>query len=181
MELMERTHRLFFALWPSDSLRDQLASEVAPVLSHARARPIPPQNFHITLAFLGAVQARRLPSVMDAASQVEEGAVHLRLEQLEAWPGSHVLCVTPARCEPLHRLVEQLRINLLAHHLEPDQKDFRPHVTLAREWRDRSVEGAIGPFDWRADDFVLAESEASRHGSQYRIIGRWPLMDTTRE
>jgi len=181
MELMERTHRLFFALWPNDALRDRLAHEVASIVTDTRARSIPPQNFHITLAFLGAVQARRLPSVMEAASQVDEAPVELRLEQLEAWPGAHVLCLTPGRCEPLHRLVDQLRINLLAHHLEPDQKEFRPHVTIAREWRDRNVERRIGPFAWSAQDFVLAESETSRSSSQYRIIGRWPLTRSAQE
>jgi RNA 2',3'-cyclic 3'-phosphodiesterase len=175
MELMERTHRLFFALWPTEALRDELVKTVEPLLEGKKARRIRPDNFHITLAFLGAVQARKLPSIMEAASGLDGEPLELRLEKIEAWPGSHVLCLTPGQCAPLSDLVERLRRNLLAHQVELDQKDFRPHVTVAREWRDRSIEGAIEPIEWSANEFVLVESENTREGSRYQIIGRWPL------
>jgi 2'-5' RNA ligase len=177
MELTERTHRLFFALWPGDGLRDRLAEAIRPVTEGKKARPIPAENFHITLAFLGAVQARRLPSVMEAASRIELPPLKLSIGDVEAWSGAHILCVTPVASPPLHMLVDRLRFNLLARQVEPDQKEFRPHITVAREWRDRNVSGSIGPFDWTADDFVLVESESGREGSQYRIIGRWLLTD----
>ena len=181
MELMERTHRLFFALWPTDALRDELVKTVEPLLEHKRARRIRPDNFHITLVFLGAVQARKLPSIMEAASGLEGEPLDFTLEKVEAWPGSHVLCVTPGRCAPLRELVDSLRSNLLAHQVELDQKDFRPHVTVARDWRDRSVEGAIGAITWSSDEFVLVESENTREGSRYRIIGRWPLATRSQD
>jgi 2'-5' RNA ligase len=181
MELMERTHRLFFALWPTDALRDELVKNVEPLLERKKSRRIRPDNFHITLAFLGAVQARKLPSIMEAASSIDGEPVELELAKIEAWPGSHVLCLTPERCAPLSELVERLRFNLSAHQVEPDQKDFRPHVTVAREWRDRSVEGAIGPIKWAANEFVLVESENTREGSRYRIIGRWPLGTSSQD
>jgi RNA 2',3'-cyclic 3'-phosphodiesterase len=181
MELMERTHRLFFALWPAEALRDELVKTIEPLLEHKKARRTRPDNFHITLAFLGAVQARKLPSIIEAASDLEGEPLELRLEKLEAWPGSHVLCLTPGQCAPLHALVDGLRHNLLAHQVELDQKDFRPHVTVAREWRDRSVEGAIAPIRWSAKEFVLVESESTRDGSRYRIIGRWPLATRSQD
>jgi RNA 2',3'-cyclic 3'-phosphodiesterase len=174
MELMERTHRLFFALWPSVELRDQLAAAVGPLLEGKHARAIPAANFHITLAFLGAVQARKLPGVMEAASRIEAPALTLSVADIEVWDGARILCLTP-EASPLQDLVERLRRNLLARQLEPDRREFRPHVTIAREWRDGNVGGSIGPFEWRAEDFVLVESESAREGSQYRIIGRWPL------
>jgi 2'-5' RNA ligase len=177
MELMERTHRLFFALWPSAELRDQLAAAVRPLLDGKHARAIPAANFHITLAFLGAVQARKLPSVMEAASRVEAPQLTLNLADVEAWSGAHILCLTPKSSSSLHSLVDRLRFNLLERQLEPDRKEFRPHITVAREWRDGNVGTSIGPFRWRAEDFVLVESESAREGSQYRIVGRWPLAE----
>ena len=83
MELMERTHRLFFALWPTDALRDELVKTVEPLLERKRARRIRPDNFHITLAFLGAVQARKLPSIMEAASGLEGEPLDFTLEKVE--------------------------------------------------------------------------------------------------
>ena len=175
MELMERTHRLFFALWPNDQLRGQLAAAARPLLEGKRARPIPSDNLHITLAFLGAVQARKLPSVMAAASSIEVARFDLTIDRVEAWSGADILCLTPTAYPSLRALVERLRVNLLEHQLDPDRKDFRPHVTIGRDWREHHVDSTIGPFAWCAEEFVLVESEAGRKGSLYRVIGRWPL------
>jgi 2'-5' RNA ligase len=175
MELMERTHRLFFALWPNDQLRSRMAAAARSLLEGKRARAVPADNLHITLAFLGPVQARRLPSVMAAASAIDAAPFDLTIDRVEAWADADILCLTPASCPSLRALVDRLRVNLLEHQLDPDRKDFRPHVTIGRDWGEKQVEATIGPFAWSADDFVLVESETGRKGSQYRIIGRWPL------
>ena len=175
MELMERTHRLFFALWPNDQLRTQMAAAARPLLEGKRARSIPADNLHITLTFLGPVQARKLPAVMAAASSVDVSPFDLTIDRLEAWAGADILCLTPTSCPSLSALVDRLRVNLLEHQLDPDRKDFRPHITIGRDWHERQVDSRIGPFAWSAEEFVLVESESSRRGSQYRIIGRWPL------
>lgn len=167
--------RLFFALWPSDALRAQLAAAVAPIVERGEGRPIPPRNFHITLAFLGGVAADKVAAVMAAASETGGTPLHLSIERVEVWRGAGILCLTPAAAPELIDLVDRLRINLLARQLEPDQKEFRPHVTLARDWLERHVDGSIGPFDWQADEFVLVESAPTRDGSIYQIVERWPL------
>ena len=167
--------RLFFALWPSDALRAQMAAEVAPIVARGEGRAIPPQNLHITLAFLGGVASEKVAAVMAVAAEIESPPLRLSIERMEVWRDAGILCMTPATAPELAELVDRLRIKLLARQLEPDQKEFRPHVTLARDWRERHVDGSIGPFEWRADEFVLVESAATRDGSAYRIVGRWPL------
>ncbi|MGH8519928.1 MAG: 2'-5' RNA ligase family protein, partial [Gammaproteobacteria bacterium] len=51
------TQRLFFALWPSEEARSSLA-EVTASLHVRRAKPVPAENLHITLLFLGSVTAQ---------------------------------------------------------------------------------------------------------------------------
>lgn len=175
MEPNAPTRRLFFALWPSDALRAQLAASCREIVEHGHGRRIPPQNFHITLAFLGSVAAAQVPAVIDSAAEIDGAPLQLSIERLEVWRSAGILCLTTAPAPSLTDLVGRLRIKLLARQVEPDQQEFRPHVTLARDWRDSTVEGSVGPFGWRADDFVLIESAATREGSSYRIVGRWPL------
>lgn len=170
-----RMQRLFFALWPPEDVRAKIADSVGPIIGRAEARPIPVENLHITLAFLGAVPVDRIPSVTAAAEGVESSPVSLKLGRVEVWRGADILCLTPDPSDVLNGLVERLRVSLLEQHVEPDRKDFRPHVTLARDWHDRRAEGALGPFEWASSDFVLVASEPTRSGSTYRIIGRWPL------
>jgi RNA 2',3'-cyclic 3'-phosphodiesterase len=176
MTLPARMQRLFFGLWPSNELRARIAAAVEPIIDPAQARKIPPANLHITLAFLGAVPSDKLTAVMEAASQIDAAPFLLSIERVEVWRGANVLCLIPAPCSALDEMVERLRFNLLARQVEPDQKEFRPHITVAREWRSQSGEGPIGPLEWSAKDFVLVESEVVSGRSDYRIIGRWPLV-----
>lgn len=175
MEPKASTRRLFFALWPSDALRAQLAAASRQFVERGEGRSIPPQNFHITLAFLGSVAATQVPAVTAAAGEIDGAPLQLSIERLEVWRSAGILCLTAAPAPSLADFVDRLRIKLLARHIEPSRQDFRPHVTLARDWRDASVEGSVGPFEWRADEFVLIESEATCDGSSYRIVERWRL------
>lgn len=158
-------------------LRQQIDERVRPFLSGRNARIIPPANFHITLAFLGAVGEENLPQVIEAADQVKSEAFEVTLAQLELWKNSQLAClaITPTP-PPLRALVDRLRINLLARNVQADQKEFKGHVTIAREWQDKSLDTQIEPLIWTADEFVLVESKSRHTGSEYSVVGRWPLM-----
>jgi 2'-5' RNA ligase len=175
MEASRRMHRLFFALWPTDALRDRLAAAVRPIVASSHSRAIPAENFHITLAFLGTVPTDNVPRVMEAASQIVAAPFVLSIERLESWRSAHLLCLTPRPSGALQKVVDDLRCNLLARGIEPDQKEFRPHVTVAREWTNADIDGSIGAFNWPADDIVLIESQSGPDGSRYQIKARWPL------
>jgi 2'-5' RNA ligase len=168
--------RLFFALWPTEALREQIGSAVQPILDGRKARPIPLINLHITLAFLGSVPEAALADILAAANQTSADRFDFTIDHLETWRRSHIACLTieptPA---PLAVLVERLRFSLLARKVEADQKEFKAHVTVARDWREEGLERRVGPFVWSAEEFVLVESQAGSTGSQYSIVQRWPL------
>jgi 2'-5' RNA ligase len=172
------TRRLFFALWPTDELREQIARAVGPLLAGRRARPIPPANFHITLAFLGSVLETKLPDVIAAAREVSGAPFVLQLTRAESWRRTQIAWL-PVEPMPhaLHGLAERLRFSLLAKDLEVDRKAFRAHVTIARDWRDRPLDARIGPFDWPVRDFVLVQSKTGPCGSEYYVLERWPLRE----
>ena len=66
----ERTHRLFFALWPSEALRAALAPCIRALQPAGVGRPQRPDQWHVTLEFLGSVPASRVAAARDAAAQV---------------------------------------------------------------------------------------------------------------
>jgi len=171
------TRRLFFALWPTETLREQIEELVRPVLSGCNARLIPPANFHVTLAFLGSVTDDALASIMDAAGQIDSEAFELTFDHVETWMSAHIAClaITPAPA-PLTRLVDRLRSSLWVRNVDADRKEFKAHVTLARDWHDRTLDEPIDPLSWSATQFVLVESKAGDAGSEYTILDRWPLM-----
>ena len=54
---------------------------------------------------------------------------------------------------------------------EPEQRPYRPHVTLARKVRGRPETGSA-LMEWFCDDFCLVESA----GGKYSVLRRWPEL-----
>lgn len=173
-----RTRRLFFALWPDDELRAQIAASARTVLAERRARAIPAVNLHVTLAFLGSVAEESVRDVIEAANEVQAEPFELTLDRVESFRPAQVAWLRVAEIPPaLEMLVQRLRLALAARQIEVDDKPFKPHVTIARNWRDRRLNQRIGPFAWAVRAFVLVESKTGEQGSEYRILQTWPLAD----
>lgn len=175
---MERgdVRRLFFALWPSDAVREEIHSKTRRFVTDGRA--IPAANFHITVLFLGEIPQTRLEGIRRAgarASATAEG-FEVSLDQVESFARSKVLCLTAAATPPaLAALAEQLRFNLLAQQVNLQDQPLRPHVTLARSFSRPHPASGAPLIRWRVDELALVESERGRAGSSYAVIDRWPL------
>lgn len=94
----EQTRRLFFALWPHHALQTALAAITRDVVLASGGRPVPPENFHVTLVFLGMVAGARVADVMAIATDVARGGVGGSLEvafdAIEYWKKPKVICAT---------------------------------------------------------------------------------------
>jgi 2'-5' RNA ligase len=168
--------RLFFSLWPDDALRARLVAATDALLAGKRARKTHPANLHLTLAFLGSVPPEALDAVIAAGDQVRASQFELTFDRLESWRAAHVACITidPAPA-PLAALVSQLRAELAARQVPVDSKDFRAHITLARDWRAGRLDARVEPLSWPVEEFVLVESKLGLQGSEYSVLRRWPL------
>ena len=149
------------------------------------ARWVDPENYHITLRFIGDIDQRTADEIADALKRVDRPSFDLSLEALDAFgankPHSIVACVknSPALKE---LQAEQERI-IQRIGLEPERRKFRPHVTLAR------IKGASEPDaaaylalrgDFRTPPFpvgrfVLLSSRASKGGGPYVMEEAYPL------
>jgi len=169
--------RLFFALWPEASVRQALAAAMEPLKPKLAAQWIRPANLHITLAFLGDVEAERVGRACAAADTVSSPGFELCLDSLEHWRKPQILCLSPAAPVPaLQQLAVGLAGQLQAAGFDLDKRPYRPHLTLARK-------AAFWPADlrwerpivWKSTAFVLAESSQDSRGSVYSILKTWPL------
>jgi 2'-5' RNA ligase len=172
----ERFHRLFFALWPDAALREALIPRIRALQPAGVGRPQRPDQWHVTLEFLGSVPAVRLEAARDAAASVEAEPFEIAFDAVEYWRRPQVLCLA-ARDLPaaLEGMVRDLRAGLAVHGFEPERRPFRPHLTLARKV-SRPVElPAFEPLHWPAAEFALVESVTDRSGSYYAPLDAWPL------
>jgi 2'-5' RNA ligase len=175
--------RLFTALEVPPAVAEHLAMLRGGL---PRARWIDPQNYHLTLRFIGDVGGREAEAVAEAMARVSRTAFAVRLTGIEAL-GTRRPHAIVARAESSAPLME-----LQAEHericqrlgMPPDGRKYIPHVTLARldngPHRDiahyLALRGGFvtGPF--AIDRFVLFSSRDSVGGGPYLIEEEYPLL-----
>lgn len=171
---MSRARRLFFALWPDDGVRHALLHWQTKHLT-ANVRWQHRADLHLTLHFLGMVDAARLDALQAMGDGISSSPFELMLDQIGHWPRPRVLWCgptsPPGELLDLHRLLGE---GLAALGLPIETRPFRPHVTLARKVRSNPAAGSLVPISWSVREWVLVES---RPGAVplYQPLFCWPL------
>jgi 2'-5' RNA ligase len=136
---------------------------------------VPDANLHLTLAFLGPVEADRAASIAAAVGALSLPAFELVIDRQGWWRRSGVLWLGPSASPPaLNRLVKALWAALEPLGFWPDFRHFRPHVTVARRCA-RGRSGEVEPLVWPVSGFELMVSVHHRKGAAYRVHRSWPL------
>lgn len=169
------TQRLFFALWPSEEVRSGLAEVMASL--HVRcAKPVPAENLHITLLFLGSVTTQTRTCAEAIAEGIAGHPFELSLDQIGLWPQSGILWLGARELpESLAALARDLRHGIAGCGIDLDARPFKPHVTLLRKALLVRRERPLGAVAWHVDDFVLVESKTTRDDSHYQVLTSWRL------
>jgi 2'-5' RNA ligase len=162
--------RLFLALWPADHEQAQAAAVQAAITWPHAAKLVAHENLHLTLHFLGEVDANRVP-VLRNAPAARAGPLSLTLDRFAVWDGGISVLepsTVPAELLDLHAaLGHQLR----SADFEIERRRFRPHVTLARRGQGAAPKRPIGQITWRASSYALVESA----GGKYSVLQEWQL------
>jgi len=166
--------RLFFALPVSEAQRRALA-QWRRGLNLRSGKPVPATNFHVTLLFLGDVDTAQVPAICAAVDQlsVSSAAPRLVLDRVQVWQRASALVLEAQQTPPaLLQLVYSLQQALLPLGVEAAGREYRPHLTLARDYRGQPPEASSAPdFYLTARHFTLYES---RKGA-YWPLAQWPL------
>ena len=172
-----RTRRLFFALWPDAPIREGLVHATRKAVRHCGGRPVPRDNLHATVAFLGSVPEASLAAVLAAGSaSAREGLPFaLRVEAIDFWPKPQVLVATAATPPPAEALAERLWRAVEPLGIPRDHRPLRIHVTLARKVRKPTPGLAMHPVDWAVASLALVESVTDPAGARYTPLAHWPL------
>ena len=178
--------RAFVALDLPDPLRDALerVQEGLPV-----GRAVPPENLHLTLAFLGEPTDAALDEMHRLLSGIEAPGFELSLSGLDTYGGrTPKVLVATARAHPaLSALHDRVRQAAHAAGLELPRERFRPHVTLARfggvlprAGMDR-LHAFIAAHAWLGidpepvDSFSLYRSTLRPEGALHEALASYPL------
>ena len=169
--------RLFFAVFPERETRRLIASAAAELMLRDGARPVPCENYHLTLAFVGDVSDAQAASLR-SIGPLEVPAFSVRFDIYEHWPRSEVVVLGASKCPPaLQDLQCKLRGELARHDLAADPRPFHPHVTIARKAVQAPVQQAMSGFLWKVTAFQLVRSVRASAGSTYTVLDHWSLLD----
>ncbi|MDD5578408.1 MAG: RNA 2',3'-cyclic phosphodiesterase [Methylobacter sp.] len=172
---MANLSRLFFALWPDEAIREKLRL-LCQSIQAKEFKWVSPQNFHVTLVFLGNIDKIAELMIAQSAAVISVEPFVVTFDRLTYWSKPKVLCLTSRQQPPceLGMLVEALSLAVENCGLQVDTKPYNPHITLARHGR-AFTERDYEPIVWRASSFCLVESYNKPDGVFYKVIRQWPF------
>jgi 2'-5' RNA ligase len=166
--------RLFFALWPDEAARQALGALSRDVALAAGGKPVPEEKIHLTLAFLGEVAAGREPEAKRAAQDMRCEAFTLGLDRVGSFRRARVAWAgTSMAPRPLLDLQAALAARLAEQGFELEEREFAPHLTLARKIARPVPAASIPAIAMQARALALVRSEAGT--GRYTTLESWPL------
>ena len=153
-------------------------------------RPVPLENLHITLCFLGDQPEEALEELHNALEPLRLTAPELRFGGID-WFGPGKARTLAALVEPvpeLVRLQQEVARQARKQGMPPERRPFRPHVTLVRFRRHITLgeEAALRTFlasppvvdvpNCRATGFSLQASTLTPGGARYETLAAYPLV-----
>jgi 2'-5' RNA ligase len=162
--------RLFLGFAPENAERavynlcDQLA-----LPDELPLRWVPPENWHITVVFLGDLPERDLGRVVDTVAPIVQDCapMEVTLEELAWFPSAmkpRLLTLGVETAPALMSLQADVAAALRRAGFHSEQRAYRPHLTLARLKGSRKLVTPpallpITPVSARLDELVLFESQ----------------------
>lgn len=176
--------RLFTAFDVPEAVRTSLASlQDEGTLG---ARWTSPRQFHVTLRFIGEATEQKAKDFEDTLSDIEAAPVRCEPYGLDVLPSRQspsVLMLGLERTDALLALYQDVSEALEAHGLAPEERAYRPHVTIARldDPKPEAVHSFLRSYDdfslepFTIDSFHLYESTLTPEGAIHDRRATFPL------
>jgi RNA 2',3'-cyclic 3'-phosphodiesterase len=176
---MESEVRCFFALWPEQDLGHELYALGAAIVG----RRMREETLHLTLAFLGNVESRRIGELCHLAANLSLPALDLTIDRLGCWEHSGVCWAGPTGLPaPFLAFIDTLHAQLRAAGFALEEREFAAHISLLRNVgkdsvRSRAVCSPLASsLVWPLQAWRLVASLPDGAGRRYEILGEWPAL-----
>lgn len=161
--------RLFIAVWPTEEVAEELRS------LHRKdqqgVRFVPPENWHITLRFLGEAHP---DDVAEAMAGISLPACRARLGPAVDVMNERSLVVPVAGVDALAHVVREHTTRIG----EPVPKRFIGHLSIARVKAQVPMPRALGALvsaEFDVEEIALVQSRLEPEGARYETIATWPV------
>lgn len=176
--------RLFTAIDPTENVREAIA-ELRDRLKEAglEARWTNSEQYHLTVRFIGEVDDDTGHAYQEALEGLPVPPVTVQPYGLDVLPARRhprVIMVGVKRSDDLMRLYESVSRRLEEAGLDPETRDYRPHLTLARidDPDPKAVHEAmraVEPVDvpaFDANELIVYQSHLGPGGATHEPVER---------
>jgi 2'-5' RNA ligase len=171
--------RLFLALWPDDRQRNILRDALRPLLTSIEGKMVDRRNWHVTLNFIGEFPAARIAGLLTELEHVEVRRIRLRFDRLSFYPRPRIACLEALTVpDELKQLKQDLESMLLPYGVQPENLEYRPHITAVRSARPFPTIREARALELQWSGFELIESVSMPGGVQYRPLKQQVRRDS---
>lgn len=187
---MENKHHYFFAVKLPKEVKTFLNEWVQ---SHKEGYPfarwVHPEDYHITLAFLGFAEARMIQDAVKTMDNTlaKQRPFSLTLNKLGTFgpvKSPRIFWADVHQSDQLMQIQKEVYGQCISLGFELDKKPFSPHITLARKWKSekpfekeklidlKTTEGR--GFEFQVNEIVLYETHLDKT-PKYNEFASFPL------
>lgn len=169
-----------------EAVRAALAAWGAQAVERAGGalRAVPPQNLHLTLAFLGAREETQAPAIGAIVAATTNAAPHLLTLTDPLWLPPRRPNVLTVEVNDDTGALASLHSSLIAALNEgaaftPEVRPLRPHITVGRVRRNQRIRIDLPPppsATFTANPLTLYRSITSQEGARYEPLARRMLV-----
>lgn len=173
----EVNKRLFLALWPGESEQQRFHALAFQHRPSDKCRLAAVHRLHLTLLFLGSVNTATESCVRTIADTMLWRPFDIEFDRLGWFAQPRVMWIgcseLPAQ---LLSLAQGLQSGLVQCGIEPERRQFHPHITVARNVTRPPKAKEIEPVTCYFDAIALVESRTEQHGVDYITLASWPAQ-----
>ncbi len=171
-----KARRLFLAFWPNEQQLEKLHELQCDYVG--RGREVLPENFHVTLLFLGNISYDMTDCFVQDLQDISTQPFHMKLDRLGYFDKTKIFWVGPTRVpQELESLYKSVRNYAQYCGISKLSKRYVPHVSLLRNSEIPISNRDFAPIEWEVEEFCLVESRLDKDGARYNTLDSFPLVN----
>ena len=168
--------RLFIAI---DLDNKEYFKEIQDKIDSENAKIKPVLAFHLTLKFLGEVDESKTNEIKDILNKIEFESFSVKTTKIGVFPDMNFIRVVWVGLGPEDKIIElQKKVDEGLKDMFNVEKDFKPHLTLARvkfikdkeKFVDSLKKIKVDPKEFKVDKIKLIKSILTPEGPVYEEI-----------
>ncbi len=182
--------RTFIAIELSKEAKNEIAKLSDKIIKKniIGARFVEPENFHLTLKFLGEVSEQETEKIKEKLSEIKQKSFDVSLGKLGFFSPKFVKVLwleLISKKQEINKLQEQVVDKLEEIGFMKEKRSFQTHITIARIKAVVDKQGflvflentEVKNIEFKIKNFKLVKSELTPHGPVYETIKEFYLVD----